>query len=159
MLLKIVLGVLQRNLSGCSKAVIPYPGEADAWVCHPSVVASHKKGHWQHPVCPAACSPLCVWRPSPHEQCSWNARVSSSTPALRSVHHREDKDLEMFYKIEKGMVNILFPKELIKRHMTTRGHRQRYIQIGVSINAYQHLLWKLPQNGTPFQQLPSKLSH
>ena len=62
---------------------------------------------------------------------------------LESLHwpllqdHREDKDLEIFYKIEKGMVNIPFPEELIKRHMNTRGHRQRYIQIGGSINAYQ----------------------
>ena len=44
----------------------------------------------------------------------------------------------MFYKIEKGMVNIPFPEELIKRHKNTRGYRQRYIQIGGSINAYQH---------------------
>ena len=33
-----------------------------------------------------------------------------------------------------GMVVVT--EELIKRHTNTRGHRQRYIQIGGSINAY-----------------------
>ena len=52
---------------------------------------------------------------------------------------RADNDLEMFYKIEKGLVNIPFPEELVKRHYTnTRGHGRRNVQIGVSINAYHH---------------------
>ena len=74
--------------------------------------------------------------------CGDYRRMSSVTEILETLHwpllqdRREDKDLEMFYKIQKAMVNIPFPEELIKKHTNTWGHRQRYIQIGGSINAY-----------------------
>ena len=64
--------------------------------------------------------------------CGDYRRTSSVTGMLESLHwpllqdRREDKDLEMFYKIEKGMVNIPFPEELIKRHTKTRTHEAIY---------------------------------
>ena len=99
--------------------------------------------------------------------CGDYRRTSSVTEMLESLHwpllqdRREDKDLEMFYKIEKGVVNIPFPEELIKRHTNTRGHRQRYIQIGGSINAYQHSFFV--RTAPKWNALPAvavdKLSH
>ena len=76
--------------------------------------------------------------------CDGYRRVSSVTEMIKWLHwpllqdHPADKDLEMSSKIEKGLVNIPFPEKLVKRHMNTRGHGRRYIQIGGSINAYHH---------------------
>ena len=76
--------------------------------------------------------------------CDDYRRTSSVIEMIKSLHwpllqdRRAVKDLEMCYKIEKGLVNIPFPEELVKRHMNTRAHGRRYVQIGGSINAYHH---------------------
>ena len=74
-------------------------------------------------------------------------------PLLQDL--RQDKDLEMFYKVEKGMVNIAFPEELVKRHTNTRGHKQRYIQTGGSINAYQHSFFVHVRTAPKWNALPA----
>ena len=76
--------------------------------------------------------------------CGDYRRTSSVIEMTKSLHwpllqdRRADKDLEIFYNIEKGLVNVPFPEKLIKRRMNTRGHGRRYVQIGGSISSYHH---------------------
>ena len=57
-------------------------------------------------------------------------------PLLKT--RRDLRDLEMFYKIETGLMNMSFPQELAWGYSRTRGHQRKYRQIGGSVNAYKH---------------------
>ena len=131
----IILGVLQRNLSSCSKAV-----KQRAYLALVRPTLEYATPAWSPHTKNDINNTESVQRLAARFVCGDYRCTSSVTEMLESLHwpllqdRREDKDLEMFYKIEKGMVNILFPEELIKRYTNTQGHRQIYIQIGGSIS-------------------------
>ena len=134
-----VLRILQRNLSSCSKAV-----KQRAYLALVRPTLEYATPAWSPHTKKDINNIESVQRLAARFVCGDYIAARAVSPKCSSLFIGpcfkivEDKDLEMFYKIEKGMVNIPFPEELIKRHTNTRGHRQRYIQIGGSINAYQH---------------------
>ena len=134
-----VLGVLQTNLSSCSKAV---KQRAYLGLVRPTL--EYATPAWSPPTQKDINNIESVQRRAARYVCDDYRRTSSVTEMIKSLRwpllqdRPADKDLEMFSKIEKGLVNIPFPEELAKRHMNTRGHGRRYVHIGGSINAYHH---------------------
>ena len=46
-------------------------------------------------------------------------------------------DVTLFYKIHYGLVGIILPPEVCPGYAKTRGHRLKYWELSVDVNAYK----------------------
>ena len=102
-----VFGVLQRNLYSCSKAV-----KQRAYLALVRPTLEYATPAWSPHTKKDINNNESVQRLAARFVCGDYRRTSSVAKILESLHwpllqdRREDKDLEMFCKIEKGIVNI-----------------------------------------------------
>ena len=134
-----ILGVLQRNLSYCDRAIAEYASVA--WSPHISAIESIQRR--------AARVVL--------NDYSRNSSVSAMLADLnwQSLEERRIiNDLTMFYKINSNFVNIFFPAVIsLGFRGTRRSHDCKFMPLSASVNAYKYSFFPrtIPVwNGLPF---------